>query len=103
MKTYSVKEISELLGTNPETIRRWIRSGKLKATQPSKKEGNLISSADLQVFLKGTPKYSSVAAKSLAIAIPHITFPPKMFRLNLQAILMHQSASVHFEFHFADE
>lgn len=75
MKTYSVKEISELLGTNPETIRRWIRSGKLKATQPSKKEGNLISSADLQVFLKGTPKYSSVAAKSLAIATPLISFP----------------------------
>ena len=75
MKTYSVKEISELLGTNPETIRRWIRSGKLKATQPSKKEGNLISSADLQVFLKGTPKYSSVAAKSLEIATPLISFP----------------------------
>jgi transposase-like protein len=27
MKTYSVKEIADLLGTNPETVRRWIRNG----------------------------------------------------------------------------
>lgn len=25
MKTYTVKEISEMLNTNPETVRRWIR------------------------------------------------------------------------------
>ena len=32
MKTYSVKEIADLLNTNPETVRRWIRDKKLEAT-----------------------------------------------------------------------
>ena len=33
MDTYSVKEIADMLNTNPETVRRWIRSGKLEAIQ----------------------------------------------------------------------
>lgn len=37
MKTYSVKEIAEMLNTNPETVRRWIRDKKLDATIESKK------------------------------------------------------------------
>lgn len=40
MKIYTVNEIAYLLGLNPETIRRWVRSGKLKAIQNSRKEGN---------------------------------------------------------------
>ena len=39
MRTYTVKEIAELLGTNPETVRRWIRDGKLQAVTNSKKKG----------------------------------------------------------------
>ena len=31
MKEYNVQQISKLLQTNPETVRRWIRTGKLKA------------------------------------------------------------------------
>lgn len=50
MKTYSVKEISELLNTNPETVRRWIRSGKLEAIQDSRKEGNVVTQAMLDSF-----------------------------------------------------
>ena len=42
MKTYNVQQISEALDVNPETVRRWIRSRKLKASQESKKEGNVI-------------------------------------------------------------
>ena len=52
MKTYSVKEIAELLNTNPETVRRWIRSGKLGAIQDSRKEGNVVTQAMLDSFLK---------------------------------------------------
>ena len=37
MDTYSVKEIADMLNTNPETVRRWIRSGKLEAIQESRK------------------------------------------------------------------
>ena len=32
MKSYNVKEIAEMLNTNPETVRRWIRDKKLDAT-----------------------------------------------------------------------
>ena len=58
MKTFSVKEIADLLEINPETVRRWIRDGKLKSVQISRKKGNKIAKDDLQRFLKSTPKYS---------------------------------------------
>ena len=58
MKTYSVKQISEMLDTNPETVRRWIRDKKLKAIQTSRKDGNVVSDADFKRFLKATPKYT---------------------------------------------
>lgn len=59
MKTYSVKLIAESLGTNPETVRRWIRSGKLKAVQVSRKDGNLVSESELLKFLEKYPRYLS--------------------------------------------
>lgn len=37
MSMYNTKELSELLDVNEETVRRWIRSGKLKAERSSKK------------------------------------------------------------------
>lgn len=37
MKSYNVKEIAEMLNTNPETVRRWIRDKKLDATIVSKR------------------------------------------------------------------
>ena len=57
MKTYSVKQIAELLKTNPETIRRWIRDNKLHAVQESKKGGNIITEDELRRFLQESPKY----------------------------------------------
>ena len=59
MKTYSVKQISEMLDTNPETVRRWIRDKKLRAIQTSRKGGNVVSDADFKRFLKATPKYTA--------------------------------------------
>lgn len=58
MNTYSVKEIADMLSTNPETVRRWIRKGKLKAVQTSKKTGNVVDKSELERFLKARPKYS---------------------------------------------
>ena len=75
MKTYSVKEIADLLGTNPETVRRWIRNGKLHAVQESRKDGNAVTEAELNKFLKKTPKYISIAAKSLAAMAPAVSIP----------------------------
>ena len=70
MKTYSVKEIAELLNTNPETVRRWIRSGKLEAIQDSRKEGNVVTQAMLDSFLKTTPKYAGALVAGGMIAGP---------------------------------
>ena len=67
MKTYSVKQIAELLSTNPETVRRWIRDNKLKAVQISRKDGNIVTEAELERFLKATPKYLSKLTVGLGI------------------------------------
>lgn len=61
MDKYSVKEIAEMLNTNPETVRRWIRSGKLEAIQESRKGGNVVTKSMLDAFLKATPKYAGIA------------------------------------------
>ena len=66
MKTYSVKEIAEMLNTNPETVRRGIRDKKLDATIESKKGGHIIYEAALQEFLRSSPKYASIAKTSIA-------------------------------------
>lgn len=75
MKTYSVKQIAELLDTNPETVRRWIRNGKLQAIQESRKDGNSVSEDELEKFLKKTPKYATNAGRSLIAAVPVIGIP----------------------------
>ena len=65
MKTYSVKEIADLLNTNPETVRRWIRDKKLEATIESKKGGHIVYESALHAFLKSSPKYASIASTAL--------------------------------------
>ena len=61
MKTYSVKDIADMLNTNPETVRRWIRAGKLKADQTSRKDGNMVREDDLYKYLRSTTKYAAIA------------------------------------------
>ena len=78
MKTYSVKEIAEMLNTNPETVRRWIRDKKLDATIESKKGGHIVYEAALQEFLKSSPKYAAVAKAPLAGAIGPTVLPTVM-------------------------
>lgn len=75
MKTYTVKEISKILNKNPETVRRWIRDGKLKADQDSRKGGNYVTEAELQKFLKKTPKYAALAGGIAAAAMPVVGWP----------------------------
>lgn len=64
MKTFSVQEVALLLNVSTETVRRWIRDGKLKAVQHSRKEGNIISEGALDIFLDTYPKYASIASSS---------------------------------------
>ena len=47
---YSVHDVALLCDVTEETVRRWIRSGKLTATLNSKKEGYVIFDTDLQNF-----------------------------------------------------
>ena len=75
MKTYSVKEIAEMLNTNPETVRRWIRDKKLDATIESKKGGHIVYEAALHEFLKSSPKYAAAAKASVAGAIRAAVLP----------------------------
>ena len=69
MKTYSVKEIANLLDTNPETVRRWIRDGKLQAVEDSRKKGEnkVILESALNAFLNTSPKYAAVVAGSFSL------------------------------------
>lgn len=73
LRTYTVKEIAELLGTNPETVRRWIRSGKLEAIQSSRKEGNVVTNAMLTSFIERTPKYAGFATGVSLTAVSAVT------------------------------
>ena len=66
MKNYSVKEIAEMLSTNPETVRRLIRDKKLEATIESKKGGHIVYEAALQEFLRSSPKYATAAKATVA-------------------------------------
>lgn len=61
MKTYSVKDVADMLNANPETVRRWIRAGKLNADQTSRKDGNMIREDDLYKYLRSTSKYAGIA------------------------------------------
>ena len=63
-----MKEVAEMLNTNPETVRRWIRSGKLEAIQSSRKEGNIVTDAMLTSFIERTPKYAGIATAISATA-----------------------------------
>lgn len=60
MNAYSVKELAELFSVNEETIRRWIRSRRLKAEQSSKKQGNIVYEDDLFKFISDNPKYKKM-------------------------------------------
>lgn len=78
MKNYNVKQVAEMLNTNPETVRRWVRSNKLKADKVSKKDGLVIKDSDLQRFLKAKPKYLLRYSSGLvggAVASPIIGVP----------------------------
>lgn len=75
MSEYNVKQISEMLNINPETVRRWIRNGKLDAKQASKKGGNVVSEEALKKFLEVTPKYAGLAAGIAVAATPVMGVP----------------------------
>lgn len=75
MADYNVKQISELLNVDSETVRRWIRTNKLKGTKDSKKTGFVVSESELKRFLNSIPKYSGVAVGLMTAAVPAVGVP----------------------------
>ena len=65
MDTYTVKEVAKMMNTSEETVRRWIRSGKLKANMDSRKKGSVITDAMLREFTRNTPKYAVALANPI--------------------------------------
>lgn len=65
MDTYTVKEVAKMMNTSEETVRRWIRSGKLKANMDSRKKGSVITDAMLREFTRNTPKYTAALANPI--------------------------------------
>lgn len=65
MAGYTVKQIAEMLDTNQETVRRWIRENKLHAVQTSRKDGNVVAEEEFQRFISETPKYAMRLAASI--------------------------------------
>jgi excisionase family DNA binding protein len=58
-KLYTIDEIAQLLSVHPETVRNWIRTGKLSAINLGGSAGYRVSQSDLDAFLRslrGTPR-----------------------------------------------
>ena len=67
---YTVNEVASILQTNPETVRKWIKEGKLSAIPGnSKKEGMRIDERSLGSFLSDNPKYTTQAYITATLAI----------------------------------
>ena len=65
METY---QVAELLDVNEETVRRWIRDGKLSAEKSSNKQGNVITESALLEFAKKAPIYAAAIGAMVATA-----------------------------------
>lgn len=58
---YTVTQVSEMLNVDPETVRRWVRTGRLNGTLESKKSGFRIDEESLNDFISQYPKYGRLA------------------------------------------
>ena len=52
VKLIKIREAAEMLSVNPETLRRWDRSGKLKAIIISKRGDRRYKEEDIEKFTK---------------------------------------------------
>lgn len=54
-KLLRLKEAAELLGVNPETLRRWDNDGRLKAIRIGKRKDRRYKLEDLQKAMEAKP------------------------------------------------
>lgn len=55
-KLLRIREAAELLGVNPETLRRWDNEGRLKAVRIGKRQDRRYKLEDLQKIIDGQNK-----------------------------------------------
>ena len=56
IKLLGIREVAEMLGVNPETLRRWDREGKLKAIVISKRGDRRYQKEVIEEFIKNKNK-----------------------------------------------
>lgn len=56
-KLYTTKQVAEILGLTPNTIRLYVREGKIKATRVGGERVIMrISESDIKAYIKNTKK-----------------------------------------------
>lgn len=76
-EVFSVKQVASMLDANEETVRRWVRSGLLKADLSSKKDGFKIKDIDLDVFIAKHPRYKKTEVNGSYVAGYELAFVDK--------------------------
>ena len=59
---YTVTQVSEMFDVDPETVRRWVRTDKLKAELKCNKSGFHIDEESVNDFINRYPKYGKIAS-----------------------------------------
>lgn len=58
---FTISEVASIFSVSEETVRRWIKSGRLRASIDSKKEGYKVTEKDLKEFVETQkPKYRKI-------------------------------------------
>jgi len=52
-KWLTVAQVAELVQVHPETVRQWLREGRLPGTLLSRRAGYRVRASDVQRFLSG--------------------------------------------------
>ena len=58
----TVSQVAERVKVNPETVRRWLRSGQLRGTLLGDRAGWRIPKAEVDAFLQRGPEQGKAAA-----------------------------------------
>lgn len=73
----AISDIASIFSVNEETVRRWIKTGKLKAVMDSKKEGYKVAEEDLRNFIEiQKPKYRKLLPFLGVFLSPMATISP---------------------------
>lgn len=59
---FTIAEIVDMLKVHEQTVRRWIKSGELRASLLGRKAGYRIRARDLETFLEDRSRGKEIAA-----------------------------------------